>query len=108
VKKDLVVLAPDVNVRATLNGLLKRTRDFKIRKITWDIPVHPLRDPGVYNDSDSFLRSSINAYDYAMILMDKEGSGQESKPDHLLIEEMKRKMERNGWNGRVGVIIFNP
>jgi hypothetical protein len=108
VKKDLVVLAPDITVKVTLDCLLNRNRDFEIRKISWETFVHPLRDPGVYSGSDSFLRSYITDYHYALILMDKESSGQEAKPYDSLIEEMKKKMERNGWSDRVGVIVFEP
>lgn len=44
-RKDLVVLVPDKNMEASLRGLLSRCAALGLRDVTFDLFVHPERDP---------------------------------------------------------------
>ena len=79
-----------------------------IKKISYDIRIHPDRDPGVYSKSSDFLRPFINKYSYAFVLFNHEGCGQEQKLKDKIEIEIKESLERNGWKDRVEVIVFEP
>ncbi len=106
---DLIILVADGNMKATLEGLLKRQRALRIRNINFKILVHPERDPGVYNNSIEILRGYWDTYEYALILLDKEGSGQEDKTEEKISKEIKDNLIRNGWKtNRIEVIVIVP
>jgi len=54
--KDLVILVADIDMKAGVEGILKRHKSLKIRPVQHDIFVHPERDPGVLNKAHQFLR----------------------------------------------------
>lgn len=106
--KDLIILAPDKNVRFGMEALLSRSRSLNIKEISYEIFVHPLHDPGVYHDAANFLRPFSNQYLYALVSLDREGSGQERKTADDIAGKIKREIERNGWQDRGEVIVFDP
>lgn len=106
--KDLVVLVPDKNARFGIDGILSRHESLNIRQISYEIFVHPLRDPGVYHHAANFLRPFSKQYSYALVFLDHEGSGQEKTPSDELANILKRDIENNGWPNRVEVIVFEP
>lgn len=106
--KDLVVLVADKNAQFVLEGLLSRHQAFPIAPMTYDLYIHPHRDPGVYRESGDFLRSFQQQYHYALILLDREGSGQEQKTSSQIADEIKTDVEQKGWSGRAEVIVFDP
>ncbi|MCP4405897.1 MAG: hypothetical protein GY801_52460 [bacterium] len=107
-KKDLVVLVADKNAQFVLDGLLPRHQAFRIAPMTYDVYIHPHRDPGVYRASGDFLRPFQQQYRYALILLDREGSGQEQKTAEQIATEIKATVENNGWGGRAEAISFDP
>lgn len=106
--KDLVVLVPDKNIKFGLESLLKRYDSLGTIPFSFDIFIHPERDPGIYKNAHDFLRIFSNKYRYSLVFIDYEGSGQETKNIDNLAEEIKNNLERNGWQGRCEVIVFNP
>lgn len=106
--KDLIVLTPDKNTQFVLRGLLSRPQAFHIQPFSYDIYVHPQRDPGVYHNAADFLRSFMNQYGHALVFLDREGSGQEGKSAKAISDEIKTNLERNGWQTRAEVIVFDP
>lgn len=109
--KELVILVADKNTQFAIEGLLIRHQAFQMRILTkenFDIYVHPLRDPGVFNEAASFLRPYQNQYQYALVFLDREGSGQENKTASEIAEHIKSNLERNGWTNRAEVIVFDP
>ncbi|MEJ5276988.1 MAG: hypothetical protein WHU94_13845, partial [Thermogemmata sp.] len=66
--KDLVVLVADKNMEHALKGILGRPAALHIRPITFDIFIHPRRDPGVLNYAPNFLRLHMAKYRYALVL----------------------------------------
>lgn len=110
-KKKLIMLVADKNMKFTLEGLLSRSQAFNIQNFTdteYDIYIHPLRDPGVYKESAGFLRPFSHQYHYAIVFFDREGSGQEAKSAEQISAEVKSEIEKNGWPERVEVIVFDP
>ncbi len=45
-RKDLILLVADKNMDASLKGLLSRFHALGHRQVTFDLYVHPDRDPG--------------------------------------------------------------
>jgi len=106
--KDLVTLVPDKNTHFGMGGLLSRHGVLGIRQISYDIFIHPQHDPGVYHGAASFLREFSSEYSYALVFLDHEGSGQEATPPDEIAGRIKEDIERNGWPGKVEVIVFQP
>ena len=55
IRKDLILLVADKNMEASLKGLLTRFRSLKLRQVTFDLYVHPERDPGCLLRAHDFL-----------------------------------------------------
>lgn len=106
--KDLVVLAPDKNTEAAMKALLEHRRDaLGLRPITFDIFVHPRRDPGVYNEAEEFLRPLQSQYLYALVLFDFAFDG--APPDARTAQnEVQEKLNRSGWEGKSAVVVIDP
>jgi hypothetical protein len=79
-----------------------------MRQISYEVFVHPMHDPGVYNDAANFLRPFSNQYSYVLVSLDREGSGQERDPSEEIAAKLKKEIERNGWEDRGEVIVFDP
>ena len=106
--KDLIVLVPDKNMKSGLENLLHRTESLNIHAITFDIFVHPQRDPGIYHRAADFLRPFSRVYSYAIAFIDREGSGQEDLSSDEMANRIKRHIENNGWPKKAEVIVFDP
>lgn len=106
--KDLIVLVPDKNTKSSTETILIRFQSFNNRKIKFDIFVHPLRAPGVYHHAVEFLREFLNQYHHTIVFLDREGSGQEIKTASNIAYELKSNLEKNGWQNRADVVVFDP
>jgi hypothetical protein len=106
--KDLIALVPDKNTKFVLNGLLPRYQSFGIKQISYEIFIHPERDPGIYHRSVDFLLPFNRQFRYALVFLDSEGSGQENKNTGQIALEIRSRLERTGWQNRTAVIVFNP
>lgn len=106
--KDLIILVPDKNTKFGLDGLLSRFDLLKIKEISYDIFIHPLRDPGIYQRSSDFLRPRINEYRFSMVFIDREGCGQEQKTKEEINFIIKTQLTKNGWKDRCEVIVLDP
>lgn len=107
-RKDLIILVPDNDVKYGIAALLSRFESLNIKPISFDIFVHPEHDPGVYHKATEFLRPFINLYHYALVFFDHHGSGQEANSLEQLEAILKKQIERNGWEDRIEIIIFEP
>lgn len=97
--KDLVVLAADKDMEHAVKGILGRWKSLQIRELTWDIFVHPNRDPGCLLEAHEFLRDHSGRYRRAIIMLDRDGCGKESSGASAIesgIEERLRNY-RLGW-----------
>ena len=107
--KDLIVLAPCLDIETTVTRLLQRTKAFGIRRVVFDVYRHPQRDAGCLREAIPFLASFRARYWYALVIFDRYGCGQE---DRLSREEIERSveggLERSGWARRVAAIVLDP
>ena len=107
-RRDLVVLVADKNMEAVMVGLLGRPQSLSIRAISFDVFVHPRRDPGCLTGADDFLRPFSSAYHHALVLFDHEGCGRELISPEALAVEVKARLEGVGWADRAEAVVLAP
>lgn len=107
--KDLIILVADQNMRDCIEGLIPRLPHvLNILPFTYDIFVHPNRDPGCRTQSSTFLTSFQNKYRFGLVIFDKEGCGRELLPRSELEAEVETLLFVTGWRDRVKVIVIDP
>jgi hypothetical protein len=106
---ELVCLVADKDMEQTILGLLSRGPSLGIRSsLSYQIFIHPLRDPGCFNDGPRFLRQFVRQFQYALVLFDYEGSGQENISPDILETRCEQQLTSNGWEDRSRVILLKP
>lgn len=108
--KDLIVLVPDLDIENVIQEVLHRVPSVcGLRTFSFDIHRHINRDPGCYNESAEFLRPFTQQYHFAIVVFDREGSGQENNSRIVLEEYVERSLIGNGWGqSRVAAISIDP
>lgn len=106
--KDLIVLAADKNMEHALRGLLQRPQALGIRSVEAEIFVHPRHDPGCLNEAHAFLRPFAGSHRHALVLFDHEGCGREHTAPGELANEVRKRLETNGWTGQAEVVVLTP
>jgi hypothetical protein len=106
--KDLILLLADKNTEASLKGLLLRFRALRLREVTFDIYVHPERDPGCLLRSHDFLRPFVHQYRHALVLLDQEGCGQEGVDRSVLESGIESRLYAAGWGDRAAAVVIAP
>lgn len=106
--KDLVVLTADKNARFALQGILKRHPSLGIRQLAPDYYQHPGKDPGVLHSAHDFLRSFSKAYGHALVIMDREGSGQEEVSRADMEARIESALSNSGWGDRAAAVVIDP
>lgn len=106
--KDLVVLVADRNMEKAVSVLLqKRYRALGIKSISFDIFIHPQRDPGVYHQAGTFLRPYASQYRYALVLFDFTFAG--APADAQTAEcHVQNDLDKNGWRRKSAVVVIDP
>jgi hypothetical protein len=106
---DLVMLVPGKDERETFDELLSSRRvSLGVRGVSYEILVHPRRDPGCFHEAPDILQSYLNRADYCLIVLDHEGSGQEGRPADEVAADLKGRMESTGWSRRAEVLVLQP
>jgi hypothetical protein len=108
--KDLILLVADLDTENVLQGLLPRLEHvYGTREFTYDIRRHPNRDSGCLNGSVDFLRPLCSQYRHALVLFDKEGSGQENRSRNDIESSLENTLGNNGWElENVAAIAIDP
>lgn len=105
---DLIVLAADKHIAASVETLLRQRRvDLGIRAVSFDVRRHPESDPGCRTKAAEFLRPLIRRYRYALVVFDHEGCSSRDTPGEVQ-RELERVLGRNGWTGRSKAIVIAP
>ena len=107
-QRDLVVLFADKQMEFSVRGLLERRRALRIRPISFEIFVHPAKDPGCRGKSHDFLRPFHRQYRYALVMFDREGCGNESQTREELEAEIEQRLSQSGWENRAASIVLDP
>jgi hypothetical protein len=106
-KRNLIVLAADKNTAQAVEGLLGRTASLQLRAVTFDILVHPQHDSGCYGQSPGVLGVYQKTHEHALVIFDREGSGQEQSTR----EELEAAAEQQlavGWGSNAAVVVIDP
>ncbi len=108
--KDLIILIADFDTENVLHGLLPRLEHvYGTQNFTYDIRKHPNRDNGCMNESVEFLRPFCTAYRYALVVFDKDGSGQETNSREIIESTIETALANNGWaTENVAAIAIDP
>lgn len=105
--KDLVLLAADKDMEFTLRGLLARPQSVGMRGISFEVFVHPHRDPGCRSKSHELLRSQQNRFHRALVIFDREGCGSDA-PREELETAVENALASSGWTDRSAAVAINP
>lgn len=105
---DLVLLVADKNMQFAAEGLLRRFKSLRIRKIAFETFVHPQRDAGCLRRAELFLRPFVSQFAYALVMLDREGCGRESDSRDTLEDSIERRLTKNGWRDRAAAIALDP
>ena len=106
-KKDLCVLVADRDMELTIRSLLNRHQALRIRPTSFEVVVHLEHDPGCLLHAAEFLRSRSELFDYAMVIFDKDGCGDDS-PRVDLQNRVSSDLRRNGWSDRAATVVIEP
>lgn len=104
-KKDLIVLVADKNMEFAIKGILTRHQALGIREVSYDLYVHPERDPGCLNRGHDFVSSFAKSHACAMVVMDRDGCGRESCSPEILEVEIESRLSTSGWAGHTAIVI---
>ena len=105
---DLVVLAADGQTEFAVRGLLTRGNAIGFQNISFDIHVHPEKDPGCLLRGHDFLRPFYRQYRHAIVIFDREGSGKERCTRAELEHEVEQRLSSSGWQDRAAAIVIDP
>ena len=107
-QRDLVVLAADKDMEFAVRGIISRHKSLQIREIKAYFLVHSKHDPGCRNEPEKMLRSFCPSHQYALVLLDHEGSGAEKKKREEIEAEIEAVLNKNGWSDRAAAIVIEP
>ena len=105
---DLIVLVPCSNMEHALLGLLSRGESLAIRPVTYRILKHPQRDPGCRLRGVDLLRQFAGKYRHALVLLDREGSGEETLSRSALEDEIEGRLRESGWGDQAAAVVLEP
>lgn len=103
--KDLLCLAADKSIEATLRGLLARSQALGIHAVEVDVLVHPRRDPGCYHEAHEFLRPFRDSYHHALVVFDQAWEGAPAQDALVLEQEVRQRLGGDGW---ADVVVIDP
>ena len=105
--KDIFALVADRDMEQAFTSLLAQHEKLRIRRIRYDIEVHPNHDAGCRADAVEMLRPCINRYKYALVVFDHQGCGSKDSREHVQ-QEVQKILARNGWENRCKAIVIAP
>jgi hypothetical protein len=107
--RDLVVLTACADQREAIRVVLSvRSESLGIRPVRFDIRAHPRRDPGCFHEAPAVLQAYQRDSLHALVLFDREGSGQELRSSEKLEEDLRRRLRAAGWGDRADVVVIDP
>ena len=91
-----------------MRGLFVRFESLQIRAFSFDIYVHPESDPACSRRAHDFLRPFVNLYAHALVVFDREGSGQEHHSREVLEKSVHDLLSKSGWGERAAALVIDP
>ena len=105
---DLVALVPCANMEFAIRGLLWRHQALGIRPLSARILKHPHRDSGCRTRGVELLRNYVGKYRHALLLFDREGSGDESRGREDMETDRENALRRAGWGDAAAAVVLDP
>ncbi len=106
--RDLVVLAADKDIEASIQGLLSRHQRLRIRPVSYKIEVDPEHDPGCFLRAHDILRPQVRMFSHALVIFDHQGSGQEKLPREEVERRLTERLASAGWDDRAAAVVIAP
>jgi len=107
-RRDLLVLTACKDCQFAVQGILCRHKSLRIRPVAADFLVHPNKDAGCVTTSIELLRGQRSRYPHALVLFDREGSGQEGRTAGELEDLVGEGLRKSGWDERAAVVVLDP
>lgn len=105
---DLIVLVPDSNMKAAMEGLFTRASALQITQPSYRILVHPNRDSGCRLQGHELLRTMQRDYRYALLMFDLDGCGVTGTPRTALEAKVETALAAVGWKERSKSVVIAP
>lgn len=105
---ELIVLVADTSMKAAMEGLLSRPADLGISPITYQVIVHPNRDPGCRLQGHELLRTMQRYFRFALLMFDLDGSGVVEADRTKVEAEVESQLRTAGWKDRSAAIVIAP
>ena len=104
----MIVVTADGDAAAVIRALLQRHQALSICEVTAQVDRYVGRDSGCYLRAHDYLRPFIGQFNYALVVFDRHGCGNEGRPPAALEEEVEERLRRNGWADRSAAIVLDP
>lgn len=114
---ELVVLVADESMEQAVRTLLEeRSADGGFRRPKLLLPYRGSRllvaagqnDPGVLRQAHELLRPFCRQCSHALVLFDRHGCGREQIGAARLENEVRTRLQVNGWGDRADVVVLDP
>lgn len=106
--KDLVLLVADRHQEAVVKALLKRPHSLGMRSVTYDLHVHPRRDPGCFHEAHTFLRTFRGDYKHGLVLFDASWAGAPSQNSRMLEDAVRQRFAQAHMSDWADVVVIAP
>lgn len=107
-RRNLVILVADQDMEFAVRGILGRPASLGIRAVDYEIYRHPEHDPGCLVRGHDFLRSFTSQFEHALVLFDRQGSGQETKSREALERQVEGLLAGSGWHDSAAAVVIDP
>ena len=106
--KDLVCVVADKQIKATIEGLLRRPRSLGIRRVDAEILVHPSHDSGCCQRPADLLLGYRQAAEHALIVLDHAWDGVPVASGAALEALIEARLEQADMAGWAVPVVIEP
>ncbi len=107
---DLIVLVADKNMEFSIKGILENHHRLGIRALPEEKrkTLQGAQDAGTFRRCADFLRPYTKDYKFALVMIDREGSGQEGYSRIEIEKNIEERLAGSGWDDRAKAVVFDP
>jgi hypothetical protein len=106
---DLVLLVADLDQEQALRALIDhRSASLGTRRLQWVLLRHPRHDAGCLNEAAEVLQPFQSRAAHALVVLDREGSGQEDRSAVELEKALDERLSISGWGDRARSLVIDP
>lgn len=104
---DLLLVVPDKGIEQTFHGLLARPEALGIRPVTYDVRVHPGRDPGCYKTAHELAATSVSEARHVLVVFDLAWDGAPGDDPQALEADVVARLH-DTWGKRGRCVVIAP